>query len=93
MHGFFAGMEYTALYRALYRYAYHWFHVKRLYILVHDAVMEGVICGDTKIPVPNIHSAVVKMSKKDPESEMTAFQLHFKVATPPNFLEQNHSIV
>ena len=49
-------------------------------MFIHDAVMEGVICGDTKIPVHNIHSAVAKMSQKDPRSEMTGFQLHFKVS-------------
>ena len=50
-------------------------------MFIHDAVLEGVICGNTKIPVHNIHNAVVKMSKKDPKSKMTGFQLHFKVST------------
>jgi protein tyrosine phosphatase len=49
------------------------------YMFIHDAVLESVICGDTKIPVHDISRAIAKMSKKDPRSKMTGFQLHFKV--------------
>jgi netrin-G3 ligand len=50
------------------------------YTFIHDAVMEGVICGDTKIPVHNVRDTVTKMHEKDPESNMTTFEMHFKVS-------------
>ena len=54
-------------------------------MFIHDAVMEGVICGNTEIPVVSLRSAVTKMSKKDPKSNTSGFELHFKVSIHVNF--------
>ena len=51
-------------------------------MFIHDAVMEAVVCGKTEIPVHNLHNVVAKMSKKDPKSNLSGFENHFKVSRP-----------
>ena len=49
-------------------------------MFIHDAVMEAVICGKTEIPVHNLRNVVAKMSKRDPQSNLSGFENHFRVS-------------
>ena len=39
--------------------------VKDQYALIHDAVLETMICGDTQIQPQNIRRAINRLSKKN----------------------------
>ena len=50
------------------------------YAFVHDAVLEALICGDTRIPASELHQAVQRLKQKDEANEgKTGFEQQFEV--------------
>ncbi len=48
-------------------------------MLLHDAVLEFLICGNTQIQANNLYTAVKKLGDSNPSSKTTGFEQEFKV--------------
>jgi len=53
--------------------------VQAQYVFIHDALEELITCGDTSFSVQNMRVKVNKMSKVNPETEITGYQKQFQV--------------
>ena len=49
------------------------------YILVHDAVIEKIICGDNHIHVNTLHATVSSLEESDENTGQTGYQKQFDV--------------
>ena len=49
------------------------------YILLHDAILESVMCGNTQMQVSDIHVSLNSLQTKDPVSNKTGLESQFEV--------------
>lgn len=49
------------------------------YIFIHDAILESVTCGNTEISSADLRLTIKKMSRVNPDDNMTILQTQFKV--------------
>jgi len=49
------------------------------YVFIHDALEELITCGDTSFSAQNMRVKVNRMSKVNPETEITGYQKQFQV--------------
>ena len=54
-------------------------YVQAQYVFIHDALEELITCGDTSFNVQNMRVKVNRMSKVNPETEITGYQKQFQV--------------
>ena len=55
-------------------------HVQDQYALIHDAVLEAVICGDTHIDTSDLRKAMDRLTKNDKNhSGKSGFEKQFEV--------------
>ena len=47
------------------------------YAFVHDAVLEALICGDTRIPASDLHQAIQRLNEANERN--TGFERQFQV--------------
>ena len=63
-------------------------HIQAQYVFIHDALEELITCGDTSFSVQNMRVKVNKMSKADPETEITGYQKEFQVGVIPHYFSR-----
>ena len=53
------------------------------YTFIHNALLEHIACGDTSIaaPISNVEEKIDELSKCNPETNKTGFQLQFEVCS------------
>ena len=51
------------------------------YILIHDAILEFIMCGNTQIAAGNFHKHIKKVIKCGPQTYLNEFENQFKVRT------------
>ena len=49
------------------------------YAFIHDAVLEWLICGDTKIPAGEMKRAMERLSQKEAQTGQSGYDTQFKV--------------
>ncbi len=49
------------------------------YAFIHDAVLEGISCGETQIPASSFKRALTKLADKNNEKDVTGFEKQFEV--------------
>ena len=53
--------------------------IQEQYIFIHDAILEAVTCGDTQVCAANLRRKVQKLSRRNPKTQLTGYERHFKV--------------
>ena len=48
-------------------------------MVVHDALLEGAVCGITHFPVLQMSTKIQQLCEADKESELNGFESQFKV--------------
>ena len=51
------------------------------YTFIHDAVLEGLICGNTQIPAPDFKRAMARLEKADNKTQLSGYEIQFNVRT------------
>ena len=41
------------------------FHTQNQYVFLHYAVLESIMCGETKIPIENLASKIEKLNQNE----------------------------
>lgn len=50
------------------------------YAFIHDAVQEGITCGETQIPASGFKKAVSKMANRDTDTGLNSYEKQFEVS-------------
>jgi len=48
-------------------------------VLIHDAVLESLMCGNTQIPAASIKKALVRLSNVVPDTNRSGYETQFNV--------------